>query len=88
MPRGERYHDPMRELDLLLLEELMMRRDLQPTRTATVLQTLSMLLVLLGVGAIFVYALRHPSTGTAATFPAQGPEQRALTGAPRSMILW
>jgi hypothetical protein len=47
MPRGERYHDPMRELDLLLLEELMMRRDLQPTRTATVLQTLSMLLVLL-----------------------------------------
>jgi hypothetical protein len=67
MPSDDRHHDPMRELDLLLLEDLMMRRNFQPTRTATALQTTSMLLVLLGVGVIFAYALRNPDAGTAAT---------------------
>jgi hypothetical protein len=67
MPGDDRHHDPMRELDLLLLEEMMMRRNFQPTRTATALQTMSMLLVLLGVGVIFAYALRNPDAGTAAT---------------------
>jgi hypothetical protein len=57
----------MREPDRLLLEDLMMRRSFQPTRTATALQTASLLIVLLGVGVIFAYALRHPDVGTAAT---------------------
>jgi hypothetical protein len=67
MPDHDRRPDPMREIDQLLLEDLMMRRNFQPTKTAMALQTTCMLLVLLGVGVIFAYALRHPDVGAAAT---------------------
>ncbi len=65
MPKDDQHHDPMRELDLLLLENLMMRRNFQPTKAAMALQATSMFLVLLGVGVMFAYALLHPEVGTA-----------------------
>ena len=72
----------MREIDLLLLEDLMMRRNFQPTRTAAVLQTTCMLLVLLGVGVIFAYSLRHPEVGAAATSQVRDPGGVASLGIP------
>ena len=63
MPKDDQRHDPMRELDLLLLEDLMMRRNFQPTKAAIALQITSMFLVLLGVGFMFVYAVQHPEVG-------------------------
>ena len=65
MPNDDQHHDPMNELDLLLLEDLMMRRNFQPTKAAIALQITGMLLVLLGVGVMFAYALLHPEVGTA-----------------------
>ena len=52
MLNDDRCPDPKREIDLLLLEDLMMRRNVQPTKTARALQTTCMLLMLLGVGVI------------------------------------
>lgn len=82
MPDHDRRPDPMREIDLLLLEDITMRRNFQPTRTATVLQITCMLLVLLGVGAIFAYSLRHPEVGTAATSQVRDPSGVASLGIP------
>ena len=65
MEKDDRHHDPMRELDLLLLEDIMMRRHFQPTKTAMALQTTCMLLVLLGVGVMFAHTLLHPEVDTA-----------------------
>jgi hypothetical protein len=75
MPSDHRYYDPMRELDLLLLEDFMMRSNVQPTRPAVALQKTCMLLVVLGVGAIFVYALM-PDAGTTATLQPKDPAAR------------
>ncbi len=72
----------MREIDLLLLEDITMRPNFQPTRTATVLQTTCMLLVLLGVGVIFAYSLRHPEVGAAATSQVRDPSGVASLGIP------
>lgn len=75
-------HDPMRELDILILEDLTMRRELQPTRLATTLQLTSLLLVLLGVAVIFVHSLRYPA-GSATTMYLTDPSHVApLTIAP------
>ena len=60
----------------------MMRRNFQPTRTAAVLQTTCMLLVLLGVGVIFAYSLRHPEVGAAATSQVRDPGGVASLGIP------
>jgi hypothetical protein len=65
MPDHDRSPDPMREIDLMLLENLMMRRNFQSTKTDLALQTTSMLLVLLGVGVIFAYSVTHPDVGAA-----------------------
>ena len=73
MPNDDQSHDPMRELDLLLLEDLKMRRNFQPTKAARALQTAGMVLVLLGVGVIFAYSLRHPEVGTVARLKDTGP---------------
>ena len=66
MPRNARHGDPMRELDLIVLEDLMMRRTFEPTRTGMALQTAGMLLVLAGVITVFVFALL-PTAGDATT---------------------
>ena len=65
MPNHDRCADPMCEIDRLILEDLIVRPDFQPTKIAVALQTTCMLIVLLGVGVIFAYALRHSDVVTA-----------------------
>jgi hypothetical protein len=52
--------DPMREIDLLLLEELMMRRNCETSRSAVAVQTACLTLVGLFFFTAFLYALTHP----------------------------
>ena len=59
-----------------------MRRKLQPTRTATTLQVTSMLLVLLGVTAIFVHALRNPGGSATIQHPSEPSSEISLIIAP------
>jgi hypothetical protein len=51
--------DPMREIDLLVLEDLMMRRNFEINRTAVAAQTACLTLVGLSFFAAFFYALTH-----------------------------
>jgi hypothetical protein len=69
MPDHEQFTDPMREVDLLLLEDIMMRRTLEPTKSEVALKTICMLLILLGVGVIFAHTLKHPDVGTVSLQP-------------------
>ena len=64
----------------------MMRRNDAPTASHKALQTMCMLLLLLGVGAVFVYPLM-PRRRHGSTVPNQALEQRSFTGSPRSMIM-
>ena len=57
--RRRTHFDPMREIDLLLLEEIMMRRDFPIDARARALQTLCMLVVLAAVGGLFIHTLTH-----------------------------
>jgi hypothetical protein len=67
-------HDPMREIDLLLLEELTMRRSLGRTfdRPAwtRVLQVVPLLLVVAGCGGMLAHSLSRTVTAD-----AQPPQQ-------------
>ena len=65
MPKGSRPHDPMRELDLLHLEDLLMRRNCEPTASHRTLQTMCILLVF-GGGSRICLPLMHPDPGTTA----------------------
>jgi hypothetical protein len=49
----------MREIDLLVLEDLMMRRNFETNRTAVAAQTACLALVGASFFAAFVYALTH-----------------------------
>ena len=60
----------MREIDLLLVEESMMRRDFPTDARARALQTLSMLVVLAALTAVFVHALTHRDAATIVSVPA------------------
>jgi hypothetical protein len=76
--RRSRDTDPMREVDLLLLEDAMMRPNIATNRTAVVAQTACMTVVALFLFAAFLYALAHRQTVVAATSglglrPAGGP---------------
>jgi hypothetical protein len=51
--------DPIREIDLLLMEDIMMRRNFPTDARAKVVQTLCMLVVLVALGGMFVHALTH-----------------------------
>ena len=59
-PSRRNRSDPMREIDLLLLEELMMRRNCETSRSAVAVQTVCLTLVGLFFFTAFLYALTHP----------------------------
>jgi hypothetical protein len=52
-----RRDDPMREIDLILLEEVMQRRNFDAGRNARTVQIGSLMVVLLGLVAVFAHAL-------------------------------
>jgi hypothetical protein len=54
-----RHVDPMREIDLLLLEEITMRRNVETNRTAVIAQTVCLTAVGLFFFAVFFYAFTH-----------------------------
>jgi hypothetical protein len=54
-----RRADPMRVIDLLLLEEINMRRNVETNRTAVIAQTVSLTAVGLFFLAAFFHALTH-----------------------------
>jgi hypothetical protein len=62
--------DPMREIDLLLMEDIMMRRDFPTDARAKVAQTLCMLVVLATLGGMFVHALTHNDAMSIVSAPA------------------
>jgi hypothetical protein len=62
--------DPMREIDLLLMEEIMMRRNFPTDARARALQTLCMLVVLAAVTGMFIHALRHRDATSIVSVPA------------------
>jgi hypothetical protein len=53
------HHDPMREIDLLLLEDAMTRGDFDTNASARAAQTACLLLVLAILTVIFTYALTN-----------------------------
>ena len=57
--KQRRDPDPMREIDLLLMEDIMMCRNFPTDTRAKVAQTLCMLAVLAALGGMFVHALTH-----------------------------
>jgi hypothetical protein len=57
-----RHIDPMREVDLILLEDAMMHRNVETSRTAVALQTASMTILALFFLAAFFYSLTHPES--------------------------
>jgi hypothetical protein len=59
-PSRRNRTDPMREIDLLLLEELMMSRNFETSRTCVVVQTACLTVVGLFFFVAFFYALTHP----------------------------
>ena len=60
----------------------MMRRNDAPTASHKALQTMCMLLLLLGLGAVFVYPLMHPDAGTAAQSQSKHSSSAVSLGAP------
>jgi hypothetical protein len=61
----------MREIDLLLLEEVTMRRNVETNRTAVIAQTVCLTAVGLFFFAAFFYALTHrePTDASASNQP-------------------
>jgi hypothetical protein len=64
-----RQPDPMRDIDLLLLEDDMMRRYVETDRRARVVQTMCMLLVLTACLGMFVHALSQRDVASIASLP-------------------
>lgn len=62
-------HDPMREIDLLLLEDIMMRRNFDTTARQRALQTGGILLVLASLIVVFIHALTHQDIVAAGNSP-------------------
>jgi hypothetical protein len=64
--------DPMREIDLLLMEEIMLRRNFpKEARAIGALQTLCMLAVLAAATALFIHALgQRDATTSVVSVPA------------------
>ena len=60
----------------------MMRHNYAPTASHKALQTKCMLLLLLGVGAVFVYPLMHLDAGTAAQSQSKHSGNAVSLGAP------
>lgn len=54
-----RRTDPMREVDLMLLEDALMRQNVQTSRTAVGLQTACMTIFALFLFGLFFYSLTH-----------------------------
>ena len=63
------HADPMREIDLLVLEEITMHRTIQPDVRATVLGTACMLLVLTGLLGLCIHAVTHRDAASMASAP-------------------
>jgi hypothetical protein len=63
------HADPMREIDLLLLEETTMHRTIRPDVRATVLGTACMLLVLTGLLGLVIHAVTHRDAASMASAP-------------------
>jgi hypothetical protein len=54
-----RSTDPMREVDLILLEDALMRRSLETSRTAVGVQTACMTILALFLFGLFLYSVTH-----------------------------
>ena len=65
--RRPRHTDPMREVDLLLLEDALMHRNVDTNGTAVAARTACMTIVGLLFFAAFLYSLTHRETVVAAT---------------------
>lgn len=67
-----RRTDPMREIDLLLLEEITMRRNVETNKTAVIAQAICLAAVGLFFLAAFFYALTHrePPDASASNQPS------------------
>ena len=61
--------DPMREIDLLLVEDIMMRHNFPADARTRALQTGCMLLVLAALTGIFIHALRHRDATSIVSVP-------------------
>jgi hypothetical protein len=62
--------DPMREIDLLLMEEIMNRRNFQTDARARALQTFCMLVMLAALMGIFIHAATHKDAASVVSVPA------------------
>ena len=67
-----RQPDPMREIDLLLLEDDMTRRDVEIDTRSRVAQTVALLLVATFFLGIFVHSLTRGDAGQVASLPSIG----------------
>jgi hypothetical protein len=67
--RRHRY-DPMREIDQMLLEDAMLRHNVETTRTIAYLRTGALLAVLLGVVVILAHSMMY---GDRTVTAAKGP---------------
>ena len=76
-----RRADPMREIDLLLLEEITMRRNVETNRTAVIAQTVCLTAMGLFFFAAFFYELTHPQSPEAGAFSSYS-EISSLPGHP------
>jgi len=54
-----RSTDPMREVDLILLEDALMRQNLETSRTAVGVQTACMTILALFLFGLFLYSVTH-----------------------------
>ena len=54
-----RRTDPMREVDLMLLEDALMRQNVPTSRTAVGLQTACMTILALFLFGLFLYSVTH-----------------------------
>ena len=79
--RHSRHPDPMREVDLLLLEDAMMHPNVETNSTAVIARTACMVVVALFFFAAFLYALTHRQTVVAAT-SGLGPRSSATSPSP------
>jgi hypothetical protein len=67
-----RHPDPMREIDLLLLEDDMTRRDVEIDTRSRVAQTVALLLVATFFLGILVHSLTRGDAGLVASLPSIG----------------
>jgi hypothetical protein len=75
--------DPMQQIDLLLLEDLMLRKNAKPVSYGRALETASILLVLLCLLGLLIHATVATTTVVvAAPPPAAEPVDAASGGAP------